>query len=252
MSKFGLFTINQKILIMAKDPAFLFYPGDWLGGTIGMTLEEKGAYIEVLILQFNRGHMSEHMIQRIIGDNWQHIKQKFKQDSEGLFYNERLEFEKNKRQNYTKSRSDNRLSKKDEQDEKEIKTKKTRHKKKISTSYDSHMLQHMENENENENINANELSIYPFSENFIQVWNEWKQYKFEQHKFKFKSHLTEQKQFNLLVKLSGENESYAAELVNLAIGKAWEGFHIPNDKKTKQNEPTDRDADRFDYWNKLV
>ena len=27
---------------MAKDPAFLFYPGDWLGGTMGMTLEEKG------------------------------------------------------------------------------------------------------------------------------------------------------------------------------------------------------------------
>ena len=28
---------------MAKDPAFLFYPNDWLGGTIGMSFEEVRA-----------------------------------------------------------------------------------------------------------------------------------------------------------------------------------------------------------------
>jgi len=38
---------------MAKDPAFLFYPNDYIGGTMGMTFEEKGAYIELLMLQFN-------------------------------------------------------------------------------------------------------------------------------------------------------------------------------------------------------
>jgi uncharacterized protein YdaU (DUF1376 family) len=47
---------------MAKDPAFLFYPNDYIGGTMGMTFEEKGAYIELLMLQFNRGHMDGHMI----------------------------------------------------------------------------------------------------------------------------------------------------------------------------------------------
>ena len=47
---------------MAKDPAFLFYPNDYIGGTMGMTFEEKGAYIELLMLQFNRGHMTTHMI----------------------------------------------------------------------------------------------------------------------------------------------------------------------------------------------
>ena len=35
---------------MAKDPAFLFYPGDWIGGTMGMTFEEKGAYMEILMM----------------------------------------------------------------------------------------------------------------------------------------------------------------------------------------------------------
>ena len=49
-------------LTQMKDPAFLFYPNDWIGGTMGMTFEEKGAYMELLILQFNRGHMTTHMI----------------------------------------------------------------------------------------------------------------------------------------------------------------------------------------------
>jgi hypothetical protein len=237
---------------MAKDPAFLFYPGDWLGGTIGMTLEEKGAYIEVLILQFNRGHMSEHMIERIIGHNWQHIKQKFKQDAEGLYFNERLEFEKNKRKNFTESRRDNRLSKKDKEESTKVEPKKSSHKKNISASYDSHMLQHMENENENENINANELSIYPFSENFMQHWNEWKQYKIQQHSFKYKSALTEKKEFNRLLKLSQKNETFAIELIDNAIARAWEGIHIPNDKKQKQHEPANRDQARIEYWNHMV
>lgn len=38
---------------MAKDPAFLFYPGDWLGGTMGMSLTQKGAYFHLLMVQFN-------------------------------------------------------------------------------------------------------------------------------------------------------------------------------------------------------
>ena len=75
---------------MAKDPAFLFYPNDWIGGTMGMTFEEKGAYMELLMLQFNRGHMTEHMIGLTIGQMFGRIKDKFIQDKEGLWYNDRL------------------------------------------------------------------------------------------------------------------------------------------------------------------
>lgn len=93
---------------MAKDPAFLFYPNDWLGGTMGMTFEEKGAYMELLMLQFNRGHMTEHMIGQAIGQLFGQIKDKFLVDKDGLYYNERLEIEKEKRKSYTASRSNNR------------------------------------------------------------------------------------------------------------------------------------------------
>ena len=29
---------------MAKDPTFLFYTGDWLGGTMVLTRHQKGCY----------------------------------------------------------------------------------------------------------------------------------------------------------------------------------------------------------------
>jgi len=92
---------------MAKDPAFLFYPGDWLGGTLGMTLEEKGAYMEVLMLQFNRGHMDGHMIGQVVGQTWEKIKHKFEIDGDGKYYNARLEVEVIKRKEFTNSRKNN-------------------------------------------------------------------------------------------------------------------------------------------------
>ena len=90
-----------------KDPAFLFYPNDYIGGTMGMTFEEKGAYIELLMMQFNRGHMTEHMIIHTVGQLWDTLKVKFIQDENSLWYNERLELEKNSRKKYTESRRNN-------------------------------------------------------------------------------------------------------------------------------------------------
>ena len=125
---------------MAKDPAFLFYPGDYGSGTMGMTFEEKGAYMDLLMLQFNRGHMNTHMIQHTIGHLWEQVKCKFIQDDEGLWYNVRLDIEKDKRKTFTESRRNN------------IKSK---GKPKDTTSYETHMNVHMKPhmENVNENIN---------------------------------------------------------------------------------------------------
>lgn len=92
---------------MAKDPAFLFYPNDWIGGTMGMTLEEKGAYVEILMMQFNRGHMTEDMIRQTIGHVWDKVLVKFRKDEKGLWYNERLDLEKERRKKYVQSRINN-------------------------------------------------------------------------------------------------------------------------------------------------
>lgn len=94
---------------MSKDPAFLFYPNDYLGGTMGMTFEMKGAYIDLLIFQFNNHHFTEAQAKAIVGTLWEGIKHKFTQEGGEYYYNERLRTEKEKRQNYTESRRQARL-----------------------------------------------------------------------------------------------------------------------------------------------
>ena len=128
---------------MAKDPAFLFYPNDYIGGTMGMTFEEKGAYIELLMMQFNRGHMTSHMIGQTVGQLWVKLQDKFVQDENGLWYNVRLELEQKKRKEFTFSRKNN-LEGKNQYSKKEKKEGHT----------DGHMTSHMENENRNENIDS--------------------------------------------------------------------------------------------------
>jgi hypothetical protein len=98
---------------MAKDPAFLFYPGDWTGGTLTFTRELKGAYMDLLMAQFNHGHLPLEDIQFILGVDFdrlwrEKLQKKFKIDPNGLLYNARLEEEQMKRKAYTQSRRDNR------------------------------------------------------------------------------------------------------------------------------------------------
>jgi uncharacterized protein YdaU (DUF1376 family) len=133
---------------MAKDPAFLFYPNDWLGGTLGMTFEEKGAYMELLMMQFNRGHMTSHMIGQTVGQIWVNIKDKFIQDEKGLWYNVRLEIEKEKRKKFTESRRNNVLGENQY-------TKSNKKTAKNNGHMNGHMTIHMENENESENESVN-------------------------------------------------------------------------------------------------
>jgi hypothetical protein len=121
---------------MAKDPAFLFYPGDWNLGTMHLTLLEKGCYIELLILQFAKGRFTEaqakHMLNGSFDLAWANIKDKFETD--GVFYwNRRLQEEKEKRQKFSESRRINGLSPK---------------------KANKHMLKHMEDENKDDKLNS--------------------------------------------------------------------------------------------------
>lgn len=92
---------------MAKDPAFLFYPGDWLGGTMGMTFEEKGAYLELLVMQWNCRRIAKDDAIRLVGNAlWQKLAGKFFHDKDG-FFNKKLEEVVIKRRQHSKKQSDN-------------------------------------------------------------------------------------------------------------------------------------------------
>ena len=143
---------------MAKDPALLFYTSDFLTGTLTMTNEQVGKYIRLLCLQHQKGILTEKDMLVICGSYDEDIWSKFIKSKDG-FYNQRLRFEAEKRNNYSLSRAANRKNINEKQNKK--------HMKKICKSYDKHM----ENENRNINININE-DVNNKKENlFEQFWN---------------------------------------------------------------------------------
>lgn len=89
--------------------------------------------------------------------------------------------------------------------------------------------------NDNVIVNDNDI-IYPFnSENFVKFWGVWKQYKKDEHKFKYKSAVTEQAALKKLAKLSNNDELNAIELIENAIAQGWKGFYLDNNKNNLNN-----------------
>lgn len=96
---------------MAKDPACLFYWGDWAGGTATFTRHLKGCYMDLLNAQFNSGPLSLDEVKTVLGSDfgssWPALQKKFATTTNGLFFNERLQAEKDKRIAFVKSRTNN-------------------------------------------------------------------------------------------------------------------------------------------------
>jgi hypothetical protein len=135
---------------MSKDPAFLFYPNDYLGGTMGFNAEQHGLYILALIYQFNNGHFTEIQINSILNNKFELIKNKFKTDGL-LYWNDRLDLEKEKRSKYCESRRDS-IDKRWGKNDKPLSGKKINN---IHT-YIRNPIR-MENENENRDCIINDL-----------------------------------------------------------------------------------------------
>lgn len=90
-----------------KDPAFLFYPQDFLVGSMTMTFEDRGKYITILCLMHQQGRLSEETIRFLVGSISDMLRLKFSIDENGLFYNKRLESEIEKRSKFVGSRVNN-------------------------------------------------------------------------------------------------------------------------------------------------
>ena len=89
---------------MAKDPAFLFYSQDFFTGTAMLSFEDRGKYITILCLMHQQGRLSEESISFIVGLVSFPLKSKFLIDENGLWYNQRLENETEKRVKFSESR----------------------------------------------------------------------------------------------------------------------------------------------------
>lgn len=82
---------------MKDAPAFDFYPSDWLSGTILMSYEEKGLYLELLAMQWEEGALpGDDQLKRlrVKRKNLDAILEKFPLGVDGLRRNLRLERER--------------------------------------------------------------------------------------------------------------------------------------------------------------
>ena len=138
---------------MGKDPAVLFYPGDFMVGTFSMTMEERGQYITLLCLQHQKGRLTARDL-AMVGNPGVEVLGKFEQDENGLWFNKRMEDEAAKRANFTESRRNN--LKKNPKNPTHMETHMEEH---METHMEEHMETHMEThmENENEKRNRNEI-----------------------------------------------------------------------------------------------
>jgi hypothetical protein len=180
---------------MSKDPAVLLYTSDFLSGTYTMTDEQVGRYIRLLCLQHQKGKLTEKDMQSICKGYDSDVYEKF-DIIDGYYINKRMYEEAQKRSKFTESRRKNASAK--------------------------HMPNHMENENENVN-EVKDVLVFPSFE-FQNIWEQWIQYKKDEHKDTYKSSKTEQIAINNLIKLSSGNLQVAEEIVNNSIANKYKGL----------------------------
>ncbi len=191
-----------------KNPAILWYPSDFISSTVFWTNEQCGAYIRLLNYQFILGHLSQEQLYQITKDEI--VLSKFIKDKNGLFYNKRLEFEIEKRQKYSESRSKNKLGKTKE-NKKDMKN--------ISKSYENHMG--------NENININKNIIYY---NNIELNNIFKE--FLQIRKKLKAINSDRAIKMLLNKLSKYDDETKYKIIEQSIVHSWKDIYELKEDKT--------------------
>jgi hypothetical protein len=97
----------KKLLKIMKDPAVLFYTKDFLTGTAFFTDTERGQYIRLLCEQHQNGHIPENHMVNVCFSLGSPVIKKFIKDSDGNYFNERMEEEILKRNNFIKTRVDN-------------------------------------------------------------------------------------------------------------------------------------------------
>jgi uncharacterized protein YdaU (DUF1376 family) len=90
-----------------RDPAVLFYTGDFLNGCSDLTFEERGQYITLLCLQHQKGRLSEKTIRLSVGSVSVDVLSKFVKDDEGCYYNQRMDEEIEKRRQFIETRRNN-------------------------------------------------------------------------------------------------------------------------------------------------
>lgn len=149
---------------MAKDPAFLFYPGDASEDTQFMNRLERGAYFDLLKAQKKFRRFTLEQIKKVFGQDfdacWPAIELVLAKDSDG-YYIEWVDEKIKAREAFSESRRRNRKKKSSEEDMNNISSYSKEHMNNISSSLEEDMVNGNGNGNEIENGNGIENEKKP-------------------------------------------------------------------------------------------
>jgi hypothetical protein len=128
----------------------------FLTGVQDLTMEERGQYITLLCLQHQKGHLTQKIVdlscRGIVSAD---VMAKFRQDPAGLWYNQRLELEANKRAEHSEKQRKRALDG----------WQKRKSEAAESATANATALP-LENEIVNENINDNEIPSFDVFKNY--------------------------------------------------------------------------------------
>lgn len=132
-------TLKKERQYKENDPAFIFYPNDFLGLVADLNDYEVGQFIKLMCYQFQQGHLSEKIISlKFNGTLSDDVKSKLSKDGSDNLYLPYLDRRIFERMHYVTSRQEN--------------GKKNKHKQ---GQMKEHMVKLLENEDETESKNLN-------------------------------------------------------------------------------------------------
>ena len=228
---------------MSKNFAFTFYVNDWLGGTMYLTFEQKGAYLELLLLQFNQGRFTLRQAQQVLNTSfttcWEAIADKFTEE-EGLFFNARMEEVKESRERFVESRRNNRLGKVAPPKAPPVKPD---HKNKTSNTLDKHKEREREKERAKEGGDENLPPLERAFNEFV---------KMRKAKKKEPTPRAIELIKNKLRDMSNNNEEIAIALLNQSIVNNWIDIYPLKTTDTNANNQQPTSKTRNNAANNLL
>jgi hypothetical protein len=206
-----------------KNPAVLFYTGDFLSGTLLFTDEQVGQYIKLLCAQHQLypNFIPESYVLTICKTLDSPVVKKFLKTTLG-YYNDRMRIEIERRNNFCTSRSLNRLNKR-------LKTEvKTKPEKKESTKkYNVEILDF---------YNKKGIGFDFIGADYLPAFSEFLEYKKREFNDTYKSQKTVVIAFEKFKEYCGTAEN-SSEYLKSIIANRWRGlFPIKSQKKDFRNK----------------
>lgn len=98
---------------------------------------------------------------------------------------------------------------------------------------------------------------YPFGDGFKKNWEQWKLYKKDELKFRYKTVQSEQAALNSLVNLAKGNEETAIRIIHQSMANGWKGlFELKNNSNERQTsktkQPTGANVDVGSIFSKIA